>query len=293
MVSMPLKPIEPYNARSLAEELGATVVIRYDKDTSKFVGFTCEHPGDGFPILEGEGYIVNVLKATEVEFLGTIWGNVPLHEFDAAPPANRSAWAFVVSGSVLDGETMSASDGGYILAAKNLRTGTTTTEIVDTSGYFAAVWADLSRKAVVEAGDEVEVAVIDSRGKVVSGPFVYDVTLDGIRRAVVNVELRLGDIIPEKTALLQNYPNPFNPETWMPFHLTDATAVSIKIFSANGQLVRTLDLGHKDAGVYVSRSKAAYWDGKNEAGEEAASGIYFYTIQAGDFTAARKMVIAR
>jgi hypothetical protein len=93
--------------------------------------------------------------------------------------------------------------------------------------------------------------------------------------------------------LLQNYPNPFNPETWIPFHLGDADSVSIKLYDATGGLVRTLDLGYRDAGVYVSRSKAAYWDGKNEAGEQVSSGIYFYTIQAGEFTATKKMVVAR
>ena len=293
MLSLPLKPIEPYDARSLAEELGATVVIRYDGDNGRFAGFTMDSPGNGFPIEAGEGYIVNLLNSKEVEFMGTIWGNIPLHEFDAAPPVRRSAWALAVSGSVLDGEGMSAEDGSYMLTAKNLRTGATAIERVDTSGYFAAVWADLSRKAVAEAGDKVEVAVIDSRGKVVSGPFVHDITLDGIRNAVVKVQLRLGDIIPEKSALLQNYPNPFNPETWIPFHLKGEASVSIRIFNLSGQLIKTLDLGHTDAGVYVSRTKAAYWDGKNEAGEEVSSGIYFYSITAGDFSATKKMIIRK
>ena len=57
--------------------------------------------------------------------------------------------------------------------------------------------------------------------------------------------------------------------------------------------VTELDLGHKDPGVYVSRSEAAYWDGRNEAGEEVASGIYFYSITAGDFSAIRKMIVRR
>jgi hypothetical protein len=109
----------------------------------------------------------------------------------------------------------------------------------------------------------------------------------------VNVRLNLGDIIPARSVLLQNYPNPFNPETWMPYHLSDANPVVVKVYSASGQLIRTLDLGHKDAGVYASRSKAAYWDGKNEAGEEVASAVYFYSITAGDFSAMRKMVVKK
>ncbi len=110
---------------------------------------------------------------------------------------------------------------------------------------------------------------------------------------MVNVQLRLGSIMPEKSALLQNYPNPFNPETWIPFQLMDQASVSIRLYDSTGGLIRTLDLGYNDAGVYISRSAAAYWDGKNEVGEEVSSGIYFYNITAGEFAATRKMIIAR
>ncbi len=291
MISVPLNSLVPHTARSLAEKLSATVVIEYNEAEGRFVGFTLDAPGNGFDILGGKGYIVNVPKGGVVGFTGTGWSNQP--PAMAAPPVSSGAWAFVVSGSVLDGDMMSASDGGYTVTVKNLRTGAVATETVGESGYFAAAYADLSRKAVVEAGDKMEVAVIDSRGKVASGPFVHDVTLDSIRDAVVKVQLRLGDIIPEKSALLQNYPNPFNPETWIPFHLKGEASVSIRIFNLSGQLVKTLDLGNRDAGVYVSRTKAAYWDGKNEAGEEVSSGIYFYSISAGDFSATKKMIIRK
>ena len=93
--------------------------------------------------------------------------------------------------------------------------------------------------------------------------------------------------------LMQNYPNPFNPETWIPYQLGKATDVVIEIHTASGQLVRSLNFGHKSAGSYINRDKAAYWDGKNESGELVSSGTYFYTIEAGDFTATRKMVIAK
>jgi S-formylglutathione hydrolase FrmB len=293
MISLPLKPGTPYNARSFAEEVGATVVIRYDELLKEFKGFALGAPGDGFAIEGGKGYIVNVPEGGIVAFTGAAWTNESPVEM--APPIRRSdsAWAFVVSGSVLDGGELSASDGNYTVTVRNLRTGETFTEVVDSTGYFAAAWADLTRKAVVEVGHRVEVTVMDSSGNMVSGPYVHEVTLDGIRDAVVNVCLRLGHIIPEKPALLQNYPNPFNPETWIPFHLNDQIHVSIRIYSAIGQLVRTLDLGHRDAGAYVSRSKAAYWDGRNEAGEEVTSGIYYYTITAGDFSAIRKMVVTK
>ena len=101
------------------------------------------------------------------------------------------------------------------------------------------------------------------------------------------------DTIPETTALLPNYPNPFNPETWLPYQLATPTEVTLSIYSIDGQLVRTLDLGHQPTGVYQSKHRAAYWDGKNQLGEPVASGVYFYTLTADDFTATRKMLIAK
>ena len=98
---------------------------------------------------------------------------------------------------------------------------------------------------------------------------------------------------PDETALLRNYPNPFNPETWFPYQLSRAADVTFTIYSVNGTLVRTLSLGHQAAGVYRSKSRAAYWDGRNALGEPVASGIYFYTLTAGTFSATGKMLIRK
>ena len=96
-----------------------------------------------------------------------------------------------------------------------------------------------------------------------------------------------------ENTLLANYPNPFNPETWIPYQLSESADVSVSIYAVDGRLVRRLDLGHQVAGVYRSRSRAAYWDGRNEFGERVASGLYFYTLTAGDFMATRKMLIRK
>lgn len=98
---------------------------------------------------------------------------------------------------------------------------------------------------------------------------------------------------PTETALLPNYPNPFNPETWIPYRLAAPADVSIAIYAADGTLVRRLNLGHQAVGVYESRSHAVYWDGCNQLGEPVASGVYFYTLTADDFTATRKMLIMK
>ena len=100
-------------------------------------------------------------------------------------------------------------------------------------------------------------------------------------------------LVPKETVLLANYPNPFNPETWIPYQLANPAEVTLRIYAIDGSLVRTLSLGHQGIGIYQSRTRAAYWDGKNEVGEPVASGVYFYTLTAEDFTATRKMLIRK
>ena len=95
------------------------------------------------------------------------------------------------------------------------------------------------------------------------------------------------------TSLLPNYPNPFNPETWIPYQLAKSADVTLTIYDIQGRVVRDLDLGHQRAGMYQSRARAAHWDGRNAHGEPVASGVYFYTLKAGDFTATRKMLIRK
>ena len=107
------------------------------------------------------------------------------------------------------------------------------------------------------------------------------------------LEQLLAILTPKETALLPNYPNPFNPETWIPYQLAEPADVSIAIYAADGKLVRTLALGHQPVGIYESRSRAAYWDGRNALGEPVASGLYFYTLTAGEFKATRKMLIRK
>ena len=113
------------------------------------------------------------------------------------------------------------------------------------------------------------------------------------QKGIAVLESLLTVLIPKETLLLPNYPNPFNPETWIPYQLAEAADVKIRIYATSGESVRTLVLGSRSAGIYQSRGQAAYWDGKNELGEPVASGMYFYTLSAGRFTATRRMVIRK
>ena len=113
------------------------------------------------------------------------------------------------------------------------------------------------------------------------------------QKGIAFLEQLLAVLTPEETALLANYPNPFNPETWIPYQLSKPASVTLKIYDIQGRVVRALELGHQRAGLYKTRSRAAYWDGRNALGEPVASGLYFYTLTAGDFSATRKMLIRK
>jgi len=103
----------------------------------------------------------------------------------------------------------------------------------------------------------------------------------------------LPERLPTQTQLLANYPNPFNPETWIPFQLAQDAIVTAKIYDITGKQIRMIELGYVPAGNYVESSKAIYWDGRSENGEQISSGTYFYQIEAGDYTETRKMVILK
>jgi hypothetical protein len=107
------------------------------------------------------------------------------------------------------------------------------------------------------------------------------------------INLGVSQQVPSESSLMQNYPNPFNPECWIPFSLSERAHVIIKIYNITGQLIRTLDLGIKDPGTYVSKDRAAYWDGLNDNGDEVASGVYFYQLQAGSYVSTKKMVVLK
>ena len=113
------------------------------------------------------------------------------------------------------------------------------------------------------------------------------------RQAIANLEVLLASMIPSETALLANYPNPFNPETWIPYQLATPAEVMLTIYDMTGSTVRHLEVGHQPVGMYQSRGRAVYWDGRNGRGESVASGLYFYTLSAGEFTATRKMLIRK
>ena len=105
--------------------------------------------------------------------------------------------------------------------------------------------------------------------------------------------LSIADPNVQETKLLSNYPNPFNPDTWIPYQLSEGTTVTVKIYDVTGSLVRTIQVGHKPAGYYLTRERAIYWDGRNQNREPVSSGVYFYTLNTDTYTQTRRMVILK
>jgi hypothetical protein len=128
--------------------------------------------------------------------------------------------------------------------------------------------------------------IIDAAG-------VYQISPREKVRSLIEDTKEVSKARPKVSAVFANYPNPFNPETWIPFQLAEAAKVTVQIYNAQSRLVRSLDLGHKEAGYYLQKNKAIYWDGRDTNGEHVASGIYFYTLQAGSYQATKKMVILK
>ena len=281
MISLPLMPDEPYTARPFMEKFGATTVIAYSPSAGKFIGFTANSPGDGFPIEGGEGYIVNVTEPKVASFTGRAWQNAP----GMASPASRqvsTVWALVLHARLegLDGMSLTVHNG---------RTGEV--GIVE-AGKSHAVWADMNRQAVAAVGDVLIIEVYDADGKLIR-TLHHEIDAVDIRRAFTELRLTPDDMTPRHTALLPNYPNPFNPETWMPYQLAIDTHASIRVYTPSGTLIRNFELGFQSAGFYVGQSRALYWDGCNSGGEQVASGTYFYQLITPDSTATRKMVILK
>ena len=161
-------------------------------------------------------------------------------------------------------------------------------DLVLAAGMFdGAVAAPAAQPQVPDILTAIEVQswLTDARALEVSDPIV--------KRGFIVLEQLLVSLTPRETELLANYPNPFNPETWIPYRLAEDAFVTLTIYDGSGRVVRTLEVGHRIASAYENRSKAIYWDGRNDVSERVASDVYFYTLTAGDFSATRRMLILK
>ena len=282
------------------------VIILTDDGDFQSVGRAGD-PGD-IAITGGQGFILTAQRAATVSISGEGWTNTSA----TAAPASLSLKGvdgrdttpvLALRGSVV-AEAGGSNGAGFRVTAKNLSTGRVVTGRTQTEGgSYQLIVVDMQTTRAAQIGDILEITAQSAARSIEVEPLRYTVTAEDVKRSLVQLEALIAYEIPTETALLRNYPNPFNPETWIPYHLADAADVQITIYDIKGAVVRQLDLGHQQAGYYANRSKAAYWDGRNQFGESVASGVYFYQLQAGrsglsvshrrDYSATKRMVIVK
>ena len=294
MVSLPLRPYRPFSASHLAQKLGASIVIRFNSQLQQFEGFTISDPPPGFAVEGGKAYVVNAMQPATITTTGDAWhrGESNVRLFFRAPSSTigKTKWAFILCGK-LKGVDLSQK---HTISARNQRTGMRTVDIVPSEkNTFSVVWMGYANQPIIARQDILRITVEDEDNQYVIGELEHLVSDREFDQAYVYLELSLKDIMPLRTVLAQNYPNPFNPETWIPYQLSKSVEAEIQIYDARGKIVHTLDLGIKPTGIYFNQTHAAYWDGTNTAGEQVASGIYFYTFRAGTFSQTKKLVVAR
>ena len=262
-------------------------------------------PGD-IDITGGQGFILNAQRTVDVAVSGAAWSNLP--EAGGAPPVSLASIEVADVTPILALRGSIAGDGrglnptSFRLIVKNRSTGKTVTTVA--KGEYSDPWGsdgigyqltdvDLQTGRVAMIGDILEISAQSSNPLIGVEPLQYTVTAEDVRQGWIQLQTLRAYEIPAETALLHNYPNPFNPETWIPYQLAHAADVTLTIYDTKGILVRQLDLGYRQAGYYTDRARAAYWDGRNQLGESVGSGVYFYQLQAGDYSTLRKMVILK
>ena len=272
------------------------VIILSDGGEFQSVGRVGD-PGD-IEIAGGQSFIMSAQRAAMVDISGDAWTNNS--ETAAAPPLSlkgiKAADVTPVLG--LRGSIVNEGTGTYqarfrvtvknLSTDKNVATATTDNQM----GYRLTV-VDIETGRAAAVGDILEISAQSPHPSVGVKPLWYTITTEDMKRNRIQLPTLVAYERPAETELLANYPNPFNPETWIPYRLAEDAFVTLTIYDLTGQVVRTIDIGHQIASAYESRSKAIYWDGRNGVGEQVASGVYFYTLTAGDFSATRKMLIIK
>jgi len=299
-MSVPVNPGQ-WRLSDLASHIGPNLssIIWYDGAVGRFVGYNSASPEVGDTIIRGGGgYFVSMTEPADLTFEGEAWMNTPAAV--ASPPALIARDLTATPLLIIEGTVLRKDTGQKLndieVTIRNYNTGsivTTSTDSMGNSGRYVTFFADLNGNRAAQVADVLEVTAWDATGALEAKQIKHIVTEKDVQAGKISLgEISLSPI-PKKSLLLANYPNPFNPETWIPYKLSEAADVTLSIYNVNGQLVRTLSLGCKNAGTYVNREKSAYWDGRNDFGENVASGVYFYSIQAGKFSATRKMLLRK
>ena len=249
------------------------------------------------PVMGDAAYLVTATADATAAVIGKGWSSAAM---GAAPVAlagynvDDQTAVLDVQGAVVDEITGLAREG-FRVKVKNLSTKASLSKVtsVEMAEGYNMTFVDLKAANAARIGDVLEIYADSPNPLIGVKPVRHIVTVDDVKNSTIQLENLIAYEIPAETELLRNYPNPFNPETWIPYYLAEDADVNLRIYALSGELVRDIDVGHQTAAKYDTRSKAIYWDGRNSFGEQVASGVYFYSLSAGDFSATRKMVILK
>ena len=299
LIGLPVSDPRVINVSNIAGLFAAnvvsTVVVSTD-DGFKSVGAAGD-AGDG-PVMGDAAYLVTASAAGNAVLIGDGWTNSA--GTSAAPIAlagynvDNQTPVLDVHGSVVDEITGLAREE-FRVKVKNLSTKAALSSVssVEAADGYNMTFVDLKAANAARIGDVLEISADSPNPLIGVKPVRHIVTVDDVKNSTIQLEDLIAYEIPAETELLRNYPNPFNPETWIPYHLSEDADVKLTIYDISGEVVRDIDVGHQTAAKYDTRAKAIYWDGRNRFGEQVASGIYFYHLDAGDFSGTRKMVILK
>ena len=272
-----------------------SVIMHIEVGEFKAVGRAGD-PGD-VALTGGQGFIMIAQQPAAVTISGEAWTNVS-DEVMAAPALRGIEVGDTTPVLGLRGAVVPEHTGlnklVFRVTVKNLSTRNAAAVVTapDEAEYRLTV-VDIEMGRAARIGDTLEISAQSPNPFIGVEPMRYTVTAEDVRQSFIQLPELIAYEIPAETELLRNYPNPFNPETWIPFRLAEDAFVTLTIYDTSGQVVRILEIGHRIAAVYERRSKAIYWDGRNESGEQVASGVYFYQLQAGDYSQTRKLVILK
>lgn len=295
LVGLPVDDPDISTLSDLAEALDAnlTTLIAQNEE-GEFVSSVVA--GD-LEITGGDAFIAIVKADATLKLEGKQWANEEVPAGASIPivkPDLDSAEVMVVQGTTVSEETHKALNG-LSVTVSNLSKNLSQTDIsgrLTKDGKYSVVFVNTTNRSVARAGDLLRVSVDDPDDKFGTELIEHRVTEEDIRNGVITLDPTLFKI-PEHAILLQNYPNPFNPETWIPFLLREPADIEIKIYDVTGHLVRTLHIGQRNAGIYIDRDRAVYWNGRNNKGEKVSSGVYFYQFTADDFSATKRLTVLK
>jgi hypothetical protein len=256
-------------------------------------------PGDDgdVQITGGKSFIVAARTDSQAEIIGSPWQMSPI-ELEAIYSVGTSPSIQITDQTPVFSVNGQVRERNDTISTKNLvitiHNRTTNAILTSESRNYQVTFVDILHQQAAKVGDFLEVSATIKDNHFRINPIEYQITVEDVACSSVQLPNLIVYEVPRYTELFANYPNPFNPETWIPYQLSSNGDISIQIHNVDGQLVRSVELGYRLPGIYTHRSKAAYWDGRNDNGETVAGGLYFYTLKIDDsYVQTRKMIIVK